>query len=90
MIMLGGVFCKIVSLFLRMDHCCALLQLAIIEAYLPAMMSEVEVKELVDAVVSELKASSLKDMGKVMGAMQVSRTWIGLRRFGPQVKGCRH
>lgn len=35
------------------------------------MMSEAEVSALVDAVVAELGATSLKDMGKCMGAMQV-------------------
>jgi len=45
-------------------------ELSIIEGYLPAMMSEAEVADLVNAVVSELGATSLKDMGKVMGAMQ--------------------
>jgi hypothetical protein len=42
-------------------------QVAIIEAYLPEQMSEDEVKAIVEAVVSQVGASSMADMGKVMG-----------------------
>mgnify|MGYP001045010953 CR=1 FL=1 len=42
-------------------------QVAIIEAYLPEQMSEAEVKAIVDAIVAETGASSMADMGKVMG-----------------------
>lgn len=42
-------------------------QVAIIETYLPEQMSEAEVKAIVDAIVAETGASSMADMGKVMG-----------------------
>jgi len=42
-------------------------QVAIIEDYLPEQMSEDEVKAIVDAVVAESGATSMADMGKVMG-----------------------
>lgn len=42
-------------------------QVAIIEAYLPEQMGEDEVKAIVDAIVAETGASSMADMGKVMG-----------------------
>jgi len=42
-------------------------QVAIIEAYLPEQMSEDEVKAIVDSIVTETGASSMADMGKVMG-----------------------
>lgn len=42
-------------------------QVAIIEAYLPEQMSEEEVKSIVEAIVSDTGASSMADMGKVMG-----------------------
>jgi hypothetical protein len=42
-------------------------QVAIIETYLPEQMSDDEVKSVVDAVVAETGASSMADMGKVMG-----------------------
>lgn len=41
-----------------------------LSAYLPEQMSEDEVKALVQATISEMGASSMKDMGKVMGAMK--------------------
>ncbi len=42
-------------------------QIAIIEAYLPEQMGEDEVKAIVDAVIAQAGASSMADMGKVMG-----------------------
>ncbi len=41
-------------------------QAAIIEAYLPEQMSEEKVRELISALVTQLGASSMKDMGKVV------------------------
>lgn len=45
-------------------------ELAIVQEYLPAVLSESESRELVRAVVSELGASSMKDMGRVMKEVQ--------------------
>src|SRR5258705_3334502 len=45
-------------------------ELKIVEEYLPAMLSEAESRELVRAVVSELNASSMKDLGRVMKEVQ--------------------
>jgi uncharacterized protein YqeY len=42
-------------------------QAAIIEKYLPEQMSEEEVKAVVEKVIAETGASSMKDMGRVMG-----------------------
>ena len=42
-------------------------QLAIIERYLPAMLSEEEIEAKVKEIIAELGASSMADMGKVMG-----------------------
>lgn len=42
-------------------------ELAILENYLPKMLSEAETKELVVQAVDNLCATSLKEMGKVMG-----------------------
>jgi uncharacterized protein YqeY len=44
-------------------------ELAIIEEYLPEMMSADKVAELVDEVIAQVGASSPQDMGKVMGAI---------------------
>jgi uncharacterized protein YqeY len=41
-------------------------EMAVLEKYLPAAMSEDEVVKLVEAVIAELGATSKKDMGKVM------------------------
>lgn len=44
-------------------------ELKIIESYLPERMSEEEIKELVLKTIEEIKATSLKDLGKVMKAI---------------------
>ncbi len=44
-------------------------ELKIIERYLPALMSEDEVREAVQKEIERLEASSMADMGKVMGAL---------------------
>jgi len=41
-------------------------ELAILKAYLPQEMDEAQLKTLVQEAISEVKASSIKDMGKVM------------------------
>jgi uncharacterized protein len=43
-------------------------EVAVIEKYLPAMMSEDEVREVVKKVIAETGATTQKEMGKVMGA----------------------
>lgn len=42
-------------------------QTGIIEKYLPAQMSEEEVAAIVDELIAKHNATSLKDMGKIMG-----------------------
>ena len=39
-------------------------------AYLPAQMSEADIEKEIKAVISEVDASSAKDMGKVMAALK--------------------
>ena len=41
-------------------------ELAIVQEFLPEQLSEEDVRTLVDAVVAELAAESMKDMGRVM------------------------
>ena len=41
-------------------------EIAILDLYLPAEMSEEEVKQVIDAVFNELKPTSMKDMGGIM------------------------
>ena len=41
-------------------------EMAILQEYLPAQLSEADVREIVIAVIAESGATSIKDMGKVM------------------------
>jgi uncharacterized protein len=46
-------------------------ELAILEEYLPQQLSDDEISQIIDDLITQLGASSAKDMGKVMGpAMQ--------------------
>ncbi len=40
---------------------------AVIEAYLPKQLSDDELKDILNIIIAETGASSMKDMGKVMG-----------------------
>lgn len=42
-------------------------QAAVIEAYLPKQLSDDELREILNAIIAETGASTMKDMGKVMG-----------------------
>ena len=52
-------------------------ELAVIEEYLPAQMSEEETAAVIAGIKDELGAESLKDMGRVMAALK--------ERHGPQL-----
>ena len=55
-------------------------ELAIVETYLPTPLTPAEIEELVTAAIARLGASSIKDMGKVMGELKphlVGRADIG-------------
>jgi uncharacterized protein len=41
---------------------------AVIEEYLPKQMSEAEITAVINAIIQQVGATSIKDMGKVMGA----------------------
>ncbi|QCG98378.1 GatB/YqeY domain-containing protein [Azospirillum sp. TSA2s] len=45
-------------------------EIAVIERFLPKQMSEEESTAAIDAIVTELGASSIKDMGKVMAELK--------------------
>ena len=45
-------------------------ELAVIEEFLPQMMSEEETKAAIESIKAETGASSMKDMGAVMGALK--------------------
>ncbi len=44
-------------------------ELAVLEKYLPQMMTESEMEALVKTIIAETGASGMQDMGKVMGPM---------------------
>lgn len=43
-------------------------ELAIIETFLPAQLSDAEVEQAIDTIIAQVGATSAKEMGKVMGA----------------------
>ena len=45
-------------------------ELKILETYLPAQMGKEQIEKIVADVITEIKASSIKDMGSVMKAVQ--------------------
>ena len=45
-------------------------EVAVIEDFLPAQMSEDEANAAIDAIIAEVGASSVKDMGKVMAVLK--------------------
>ena len=49
-------------------------EIAVLDKYLPAEMTEEEIDKVLDAVFNELKPSSIKDMGAVMKELNVRIT----------------
>lgn len=45
-------------------------ELGIIQAYLPAQLSEAEIARLIDEAIAQTGAESVRDMGKVMGIIK--------------------
>jgi uncharacterized protein YqeY len=45
-------------------------EIEIIRGFMPKQMNEAETKSAIDAVIAETGAASIKDMGKVMGALK--------------------
>jgi uncharacterized protein YqeY len=62
-------------------------EIAVIEDFLPAQMSEAEMAAAIDAVVAELGAASPKDMGRVMAALKEHHAGqLDMAKAGPMVK----
>ncbi len=62
-------------------------EIEVIQSYMPASMDDAEVEALIDAAVTATGASSMRDMGKVMGALKAKiqgRADMGV--VGAQVK----
>lgn len=49
-------------------------EIAVIECFLPKQMSDAEIEAAVKVIISETGAVSMKDMGKVMGALKTKFT----------------
>ena len=63
-------------------------ELAVIEEFLPRQLSEEETANAVDDAVAEVGASSIRDMGKVMGILKAKYTGqMDFGSVGPMVKG---
>jgi uncharacterized protein len=45
-------------------------EIGVLEAYMPAMLSDAEIEDLIAGAIAETGASSAADMGKVMGALR--------------------
>ena len=56
-------------------------EIAVIERFLPAQLSEDDAKAAIGAIIAETGASSMKDMGKVMGEVK--------SRLGTQIEPAR-
>ncbi|MDP2649812.1 MAG: GatB/YqeY domain-containing protein [bacterium] len=46
-------------------------ELKILQTYLPEQMSEIQIREIVQETIREIGATSVADMGKVMGALML-------------------
>jgi uncharacterized protein YqeY len=55
-------------------------EIAVIQNYLPKQMDEAEARAAIQGVIAETGASSVKDMGKVMGALK--EKYAGQMDFG--------
>jgi uncharacterized protein len=55
-------------------------EIAIIQSFLPNQMSEAEVEQAIAAAIAETGAASIKDMGRVVGALK--GTYAGRMDFG--------
>ena len=62
-------------------------ELAVIETFLPQQMGEDEVKAAIAAIIAETGAEGMKDMGKVVGALQAKHgTQIDMGKASGLVK----
>ena len=62
-------------------------ELAVIEEFLPQQMGEDEVKAAIAAIIAELGAEGMKDMGKVVGALKAKHgTQIDMGKASALVK----
>jgi uncharacterized protein YqeY len=62
-------------------------EISVIEEFLPRQLSEAEATKAVEEAIAEIGASSIRDMGKVMGALKAKYTGqMDFGAVGPMVK----
>ena len=62
-------------------------EIGYIEEFLPRQLDEAEVEEAIDAAIADSGADSIRDMGKVMGALKAKYTGqMDFGAAGPKVK----
>jgi uncharacterized protein len=60
-------------------------EIAVFEPYLPAQLSDEELTSAIKAIITEVGAESMKDMGKVMGSAKAK---IGTQADGKRINEC--
>jgi len=60
-------------------------ELAIVKSYLPEPMSDEELESTLKEIIAQVGATSMKDMGKVMGAAKKA---IGTKADGGRINAC--
>jgi hypothetical protein len=64
-----------------------LAEIGVIEEFLPRKLNEDEIKKAVDRAIRETEASSIRDMGRVMGVLKSEYTGrMDFGRVGPMIK----
>ncbi|MGR3452924.1 GatB/YqeY domain-containing protein [Pseudooceanicola sp.] len=64
-----------------------LAEIKVIEEFLPRQLNDAEVEKAVDAAIAETGADSIRDMGRVMGALKSKYTGqMDFGAVGPQIK----
>ncbi|WP_073249269.1 GatB/YqeY domain-containing protein [Shimia gijangensis] len=62
-------------------------EITVIEEYLPKQLGDDEIAAAIDAAIAEIGASSIRDMGKIMGALKSKYTGqMDFGKVGPMVK----
>ncbi|WP_137180625.1 GatB/YqeY domain-containing protein [Roseomonas sp. AR75] len=61
-------------------------EIAVIEGFLPQQMDEAAIAAAVDAAIAETGATSVKDMGKVMGVLRKHGGALDMAKANPLVK----
>jgi len=60
-------------------------EIAVFEPYLPAQLTDEELTAAIQAIITEVGAESMKDMGKVMGSAKAK---IGTQADGKRINTC--